>query len=63
MASLPFVEDASRHEGLNFYFIQEDLIQEYAQKNNWNFIITRPNLIIGVSKGNIVLKKKKNNND
>ncbi|CAF1627022.1 unnamed protein product [Rotaria magnacalcarata] len=30
--------------------LQEDLIKELAQKNNWNYVITRPSLIIGISK-------------
>ncbi|CAF1395772.1 unnamed protein product [Rotaria sordida] len=34
--------------------LQEDLIKEYAQKNHWNYVITRPNVIIGVSKGNFM---------
>ncbi|CAF0874740.1 unnamed protein product [Adineta ricciae] len=54
MPTQPFVEDAPRHEGVNFYYSQEDLIKEYAQKNKWNYSITRPNLIIGVSKGNFM---------
>jgi hypothetical protein len=57
MASVPFVEEAPRHEGANFYYIQEDLIKEYAEKNNWKYIITRPNLIIGASKGRSIGKK------
>ncbi|UJR32523.1 hypothetical protein I4U23_019985 [Adineta vaga] len=54
MAAQPFIEDAARHEGVNFYYTQEDLIKEYATKNKWNYSITRPNLIIGVSKGNML---------
>ncbi|CAF3754618.1 unnamed protein product [Rotaria sordida] len=54
LASCPFTEDSSRHKGLNFYYIQEDLLEEYAGKNNWKYIITRPNVIIGVSKGNFM---------
>ena len=58
MAAQPFVEDAPRHEGVNFYYAQEDLIKEYAQKNKWNYSITRPNLIVGVSKGKDILFAK-----
>jgi hypothetical protein len=57
MASIPFVEEAPRHEGTNLYYTQEDLIKEYAEKNNWKYIITRPNLIIGASKGRSIGKK------
>jgi len=54
LSPCPFVEDAPPHKGPNFYFIQEDLVKEYAQKNGWNYVITRPNVIIGVSKGNFM---------
>ncbi len=29
-------------------------MKEYAEQNNWKYIITRPNVIIGVSKGNFM---------
>jgi nucleoside-diphosphate-sugar epimerase len=29
-------------------------LKEYAEKNGWKYIITRPNIIIGVSKGNFM---------
>ena len=52
LASRPYQEDAPRHKGLNFYYTQEDLLKEYAKKYGWKYVITRPNVIIGVSKGN-----------
>jgi len=51
LAELPFVEDAPRHTGANFYFTQEDLLKDYAEKYQWRYIITRPATIIGVAKG------------
>ncbi|CAF3333904.1 unnamed protein product [Rotaria sp. Silwood1] len=54
LASCPYTEDAPRHKGSNFYYIQEDLLKEYAEKNGWKYIITRPNIIIGVSRGNFM---------
>lgn len=54
LAHLPYQEDAPRHEGLNFYYTQEDLLKDYAEKNHWKYIITRPNIIVGVSKGNFM---------
>ncbi|UJR26448.1 hypothetical protein I4U23_007778 [Adineta vaga] len=54
LAARPYSEDASRHAGINFYYTQEDLIKEYAEKHSWKYIITRPNVIIGVSKGNFM---------
>ncbi|OZJ03126.1 hypothetical protein BZG36_03877 [Bifiguratus adelaidae] len=52
LAPRPFKEDAPRHSGANFYFIQEDMLQEAAFKNKWKYVITRPNIIIGIAKGN-----------
>ena len=51
MATVPFIEEAPRHRGSNFYFTQEDLLREYAEKYNWRSIITRPWTIIGLAKG------------
>ena len=51
LAKIPFQEDAPRHQGPNFYFTQEDLLKDYAQRYNWRYVITRPATIIGVSKG------------
>ncbi|KND03569.1 uncharacterized protein SPPG_01044 [Spizellomyces punctatus DAOM BR117] len=54
LAPIPFKEDAPRHEGLNFYYVQEDMLKEAAEKHNWKWIVTRPNFIIGVTKGNFM---------
>ncbi|CAF1080514.1 unnamed protein product [Adineta steineri] len=54
LAALPFTENAPRHQGANFYFTQEDLLEDYAKKHNWRYIITRPATIIGVAKGNFM---------
>ncbi|CAF2714350.1 unnamed protein product [Rotaria sp. Silwood2] len=54
LTSRPYVEDAPRHKGSNFYYAQEDILKEYAEKNGWKYIITRPNVIIGVLYGNFM---------
>ncbi|UJR27752.1 hypothetical protein I4U23_009025 [Adineta vaga] len=54
LSQTPFIEDAPRHQGVNFYFTQEDLLKTYAEKYQWRYIITRPSTIIGVAKGNFM---------
>jgi hypothetical protein len=47
----PWKEDAPRIFKDNFYFHQEDLLYEYAANKNWRWLVTRPSVILGVSKG------------
>ena len=54
LAPTPFKESSPRHRGHNFYYTQEDLLRTHSQRNNWTYIITRPNFIVGVSKGNFM---------
>ncbi|GAA6034193.1 hypothetical protein JCM8097_003773 [Rhodosporidiobolus ruineniae] len=54
LASTPFKEDAPRHKGDNFYYVQEDMLREAAKKHGWAPIITRPNFIQGASLGNFM---------
>ncbi|KAJ3177094.1 hypothetical protein HDU85_006020 [Gaertneriomyces sp. JEL0708] len=54
LAPMPFKEDANRHPGPNFYYPEEDLLQQFAQENGWKYLVTRPNHIIGVTKGNFM---------
>ncbi|GAA5911664.1 hypothetical protein JCM6882_006934 [Rhodosporidiobolus microsporus] len=54
LAPTPFKEDAPRHRGDNFYFVQEDMLREAAQKNGWGWLVVRPNFIHGVSLGNFM---------
>ena len=54
LAQRPYKEDAPRHAGRNFYFTQEDLLKEYAEQHRWKYVITRPNIIIGVARGNFM---------
>ncbi|CAF1365626.1 unnamed protein product [Didymodactylos carnosus] len=54
LAPRPFYECTPRHKGLNFYYTQEDKLKEEAKKSNFSYIITRPNIIIGASKGNFM---------
>jgi hypothetical protein len=52
----PWKEDAPRLCKSRFYYDQEDLLQTYAANKNWRYLITRPNVILGVSKGNELVK-------
>lgn len=55
MAPTPFKEDAPRAESNEiFYYAQEDLLKQYAEKHNWRWLITRPNTIVGIAKGNFM---------
>ena len=52
LANAPFVEDAPRSDtDANFYYPQEDLTKSFCEKQGWRWIISRPNIILGVSKG------------
>ncbi|KAI9105667.1 hypothetical protein DFS34DRAFT_575386 [Phlyctochytrium arcticum] len=53
-ASQPFKEDAPRIPGPNFYYNQEDALRKTCEAHGWAWIVTRPNVIIGVSKGNFM---------
>lgn len=50
LAPTPFRESAPRHKGLNFYYVQEDMLKEAAKKSGYHWIVSRPNFIIGESK-------------
>ncbi|KAJ3054381.1 hypothetical protein HK097_001990 [Rhizophlyctis rosea] len=54
LAKQPFKEDSPRGAGPNFYYTQEDLLVRFCATHNWQYIITRPNHIIGVAKGNFM---------
>ncbi|KAI8576403.1 hypothetical protein K450DRAFT_274755 [Umbelopsis ramanniana AG] len=47
---LPWKEDAPRLCKSCFYYDQEDLLHTYAANKSWRYLITRPNVILGVSK-------------
>ncbi|GAA6012380.1 hypothetical protein JCM10207_007067 [Rhodosporidiobolus poonsookiae] len=51
LAKMPFKEDAPRHKAPNFYYVQEDMLKEAAEKYGWGTIVVRPNFILGASKG------------
>jgi hypothetical protein len=57
---IPWTEDAPRIVKDNFYFHQEDLLYTYATSKNWRWLVTRPNVILGVSKGLSSTTKKGN---
>ncbi|GAB5585437.1 hypothetical protein Unana1_00337 [Umbelopsis nana] len=48
---LPWKEDAPRLVKENFYYEQEDLLKTYAVSKNWRWLVTRPGVILGLSKG------------
>jgi hypothetical protein len=50
LAETPFRENAPRHQGLNFYYVQEDMLKEAAKKSEYHWIVSRPNFIVGQSK-------------
>ncbi|BGP06289.1 hypothetical protein JCM10049v2_002110 [Rhodotorula toruloides] len=52
LASYPWKADSPRHEGGNFYY--EDMLKDECRKNGWKWIVTRPNFILGVTKGNFM---------
>ncbi|KAJ9099717.1 hypothetical protein QFC20_005595 [Naganishia adeliensis] len=54
LAPTPFRESAPRHKGLNFYYVQEDMLKEAAKKSGYHWIVSRPNFIIGESRGNFM---------
>lgn len=54
LAPYPWKESSQRHPGGNFYYVEEDLLAEACKQNNWREIVTRPNHIVGASKGNFM---------
>jgi hypothetical protein len=36
----------------NFYYRQQDILKDAAAKANWDWVVTYPNDVIGVAKGN-----------
>ncbi|KAJ9104750.1 hypothetical protein QFC19_003891 [Naganishia cerealis] len=54
LATYPFQESAPRHQGLNFYYVQEDMLKDAAKKGGYHWIVSRPNFILGESKGNFM---------
>lgn len=51
-AETPFREDEPRQPGLNFYYIQEDILFEEAAKHHFSWNVQRPHTIIGYALGN-----------
>jgi nucleoside-diphosphate-sugar epimerase len=48
----PFREEQERKPGLNFYYVQEDILFDRAVKKGFNFNVHRPQTIIGYALGN-----------
>jgi nucleoside-diphosphate-sugar epimerase len=51
-AETPFREDTPRLPGLNFYYTQEDILLEAAERGGFNWSVHRPHSIIGYALGN-----------
>ncbi|GAA6013343.1 hypothetical protein JCM8202_003114 [Rhodotorula sphaerocarpa] len=54
LARYPWCADSPRHEGQNFYFVQEDMLKLACANHRWNWLVTRPNFIVGYSQGNFM---------
>jgi len=62
MIETPYPETDERHEGLNFYYTQEDYLKEIFELHSrtghndwrWSYSVTRPNTIIGFAAGNFM---------
>jgi nucleoside-diphosphate-sugar epimerase len=53
-AETPFREDEPRQPGLNFYYVQEDILFEEAAKHHFSWNVQRPHTIIGYALGNVM---------
>lgn len=51
-ANAPFHEDDPRHIGPNFYYAQEDLLRERAERDAFTWSILRPDVVVGSIAGN-----------
>ena len=51
-AETPFREDNPRLPGLNFYYTQEDLLFEAAQRGNFGWTVHRSHTVVGYARGN-----------
>src|ERR1700758_397452 len=51
-AETPFREDTPRLPGLNFYYTQEDILYEAAQRGGFTWSVHRPHSIVGYALGN-----------
>jgi nucleoside-diphosphate-sugar epimerase len=48
----PFYEDDPRYLGPNFYYAQEDLLRARAQRDDFDWSILRPDVVVGSAAGN-----------
>jgi nucleoside-diphosphate-sugar epimerase len=48
----PYREEQERKPGLNFYYVQEDILFQYSAAQNFTWSVHRPNTIIGYALGN-----------
>ncbi len=50
----PYREEQARKPGLNFYYTQEDILFDQAEKQGFTWSVHRPNTIIGHTVGNLM---------
>lgn len=48
---IPAKEDEPRHIPPNFYWSQEDLVRERAERDGWSWTVWRPQMVSGVATG------------
>ena len=48
----PFYEDDPRHLGPNFYYAQEDFLRSRAERDDFEWSILRPDVVVGSAAGN-----------
>jgi nucleoside-diphosphate-sugar epimerase len=53
-AETPFREDEPKQPGLNFYYVQEDILFSEAAKHHFSWNVQRPHTIIGYALGNVM---------
>lgn len=51
-ARAPFYEEDPRHLGPNFYYGQEDLLRQRAERDGFTWAILRPDVVVGGTAGN-----------
>ncbi|KAI9877297.1 MAG: hypothetical protein M1830_004308 [Pleopsidium flavum] len=48
----PWIEGPDRPP--NFYYNQQNILKDYSKRGNWDWVVTYPNDVIGVAKGNFM---------
>jgi hypothetical protein len=53
-AETPFREEEPRQPGLNFYYVQEDILFQQAARRQFSWNVHRPHTIVGYALGNLM---------